>query len=150
MFSTMSLIFLTLIQTAYSLAIAIDQADTTTPLAPRSTLQKRGLTTGVKVALGICVPAASLAVGLGIGIFVMYPAQRRKLRAQNGGANVSFADVMNGKVTQHPPPPPYQANRASSATETAQDGTELPNYPEQPKADTQAAVPAGAETRHAV
>jgi hypothetical protein len=149
MFSTMSLIFLTLIQTAYSLAIAIDQADTTTPLAPRSTLQKRGLTTGVKVALGICVPAASLAVGLGIGIFVMYPAQRRKLRAQNGGADVSFADVMNGKVTQHPPPP-YQANRASSATETAQDGTELPNYPEQPKADTQTAVPAGAETRHAV
>jgi hypothetical protein len=92
MFSTMSLIFLTLIQTAYSLAIAIDQADTTTPLAPRSPLQKRGLTTGVKVALGICVPAASLAVGLGIGIFVMYPAQRRKLRAQNGGADVSFAD----------------------------------------------------------
>jgi hypothetical protein len=149
MFSTMSLIFLTLIQTAYSLAIAIDQADTTSPLVPRSTLQKRGMTTGVKVALGICVPAASLAVGLGIGIFVMYPAQRRKLRAQNGGVDVSFADVMNGKVVQHPPPPPYQANRASSATET-QDGTELPNYPEQPKADTQTAVPVGTEARHAV
>jgi hypothetical protein len=150
-----SFIYFALFQVAYSLAIAIDtpHPDVPSTLQPRSShLDKRGITTGEKVAIGICVPAAALAVGLGIVILAMYPAQLRKLRAQNGGADVTLADVMNGKVTQRPAPPPYTANRPSTANETTSesDAADPPSYPVQPKSDTHVAPPVSAEARQAV
>ncbi|KAH7069851.1 hypothetical protein BKA63DRAFT_394857, partial [Paraphoma chrysanthemicola] len=59
-------------------------------------LQKR-LETGPIVALSICIPGAALVLGLGIGIMWLYPKQLRKLRAQNPGREVGFADLMNGR-----------------------------------------------------
>ena len=136
MFTT--LLSFALFQAAHALAIAA--AQDTTPLStsnsPTHHLSKR-VTTGVKVAVGICVPAAALAVGLGVVILAMYPAQLRKLRAQNGGADVTLADVMNGKVVQRPAPPPYhEANRDSTTTAGDEARGEPPSYPVQPKADT--------------
>tara|TARA_R110002003_G_scaffold131_9_gene12368 strand:- start:8211 stop:8636 length:426 start_codon:yes stop_codon:yes gene_type:complete len=66
-------------------------------------LQKR-LETGPIVALSICIPGAALVLGLGIGILWLYPKQLRKLRAQNPGREVGFADLMNGRVSTQAPP----------------------------------------------
>jgi hypothetical protein len=75
-------------------------------------LARRELATGVKVALGICIPGAALVVGLFVVILAFYPAQLRKLRAQNPGANVGLTELMNGKVA----PPPYSAEHDGSSS----------------------------------
>ncbi|KAH4128659.1 hypothetical protein HBI24_054160 [Parastagonospora nodorum] len=146
MFST--LVYLALVQVAC--ALSIPQAD----LSTRSThVQKREISTGVKVALGICIPGAVLVVGLGLVVLLMYPAQLRKLRKQNGGQDVSLADLMNGQYPPKPkpappPPPPYTGHDASNAHST-EDTTLPPSYPVQPQNDTHHAAPTtGAETRH--
>lgn len=82
------------------LAIALP---TTTGSKDTHRLQKR-LETGPIVALSICIPGAALVLGLGIGILWLYPKQLRKLRAQNPGREVGFADLMNGRVSTQAPP----------------------------------------------
>jgi hypothetical protein len=92
-------------------AAALPTSTSTTSSATHH-LARRELATGVKVALGICIPGAVLVVGLFIVILAFYPAQLRKLRAQNPGANVGLTELMNGKVA----PPPYSAEHDGSSS----------------------------------
>lgn len=143
-----SLVYLALVQVAC--ALSIPQND----LSTRSThLHKRELATGVKVALGICIPGAALVVGLGLVILLFYPAQLRKLRRQNPGQEVGLADLMNGKYPPKPaPPPPYAGHDTSTTNNSTEDATLPPSYPVQsvqPKTNTHAAPTTDAEARHA-
>jgi hypothetical protein len=112
------------------------------------------MVTGVKVALGLCIPGAVLVVGLGIFIMVLYPAQLRKLRRQNPGTEVGLAELMNGKYPPKPaPPPPYAGHEGSTTNNSTEDATHPPEYPVhqsvQPKTSTPSALPTDAEARHA-
>lgn len=64
---------------------------TSSPDISTHNLQKR-LATGSTIAIGICVPALVLVVGLGLGILYFYPEQRRKLRAQNARREADLAN----------------------------------------------------------
>jgi hypothetical protein len=113
MSSFSTLIYLALLHVASVNGLAIPDPHSTlstpsTQPQPTHRLHRR-LATGVKVAIGICVPGAVLVVGLGLFILALYPAQKRKLQRQNPGAQIGLAELMNGKVTQQSAPPPYEA-----------------------------------------
>lgn len=124
MFST--ILFFALLQVVCGLSISRPSRDSN---APSAHLQSRGLDTGSKVAIGICVPAVAFVFGLGIGIMYLYPAQLRKLRRQNPGAEVGLRELMDGRVSRprqaapqtttatHTEPPPYTERHASVAHE---------------------------------
>jgi hypothetical protein len=151
-----NLIYFALLQVACGLAINQPHESSNKMEARSAHLQKR-LETGVKVALGICIPGAVLVVGLGLVVLLLYPSQLRKLRRENPGADVGLADLMNGKVTHHPAPPPYTAGHNASTNDTS--SVDVPAYSTTatPKADTNAPTappPAAsalspAEARHA-
>jgi hypothetical protein len=141
-----SLVYLALVQVACAFSIPQNN------LSTRSThVQKRELATGVKVALGICIPGAALVLGLGLVILIFYPAQLRKLRRENGGRDVTMADLMNGKYPPKPaPPPPYTGPDASTTNNSTEDTTLPPSYPVQPRHNAPHAAPTtDAEARHA-
>lgn len=149
MFST-SFVYFALLQVAYSLAIAQPRdAASSNDLATRSPHLQKRMETGVKVALGICIPGAVLVVGLGLVVLLMYPAQLKKLRRQNPGAEIGLNELMTGKVTQRPAPPPYSANHRDSAADDS--SMDAPAY-EPPKpvqtATTTVTPTAPAEARH--
>ncbi|KAF3002700.1 hypothetical protein E8E13_010067 [Curvularia kusanoi] len=77
-------------------------------------LEKR-LDTGPQVALGLCIPAVSIAVGLGIGIMWFYPAQRRKLREQNARRELHVANGTHSQRqgSEHATLPVYKEHEGS-------------------------------------
>jgi hypothetical protein len=105
-----TLLYLALLQVASALALPVSTSSTTQPTTHR--LHRRELATGVKVALGICIPGAVLVVGLFVVIIAFYPAQLRKLRAQNPGQQIGLAELMTGKAA----PPPYSAEHDGSSS----------------------------------
>jgi hypothetical protein len=144
-----SLIFFAALQVACALSIDQPRGGSNNFQARSANLQKRGMATGVKVALGICIPCAALVVILGLVILWGYPAQLRKYRRENPGAQVGLAELMNGKVTQHPAPPPYNAHHTPTINKPSSEATDLPSYELQPKSESHAAPPTEAEARHA-
>jgi hypothetical protein len=151
-----NLIYFALLQVACGLSIHNPHGGSNTNEARSPRLERR-LETGVKVALGICIPGAVLVVGLGLVVLLLYPSQLRKLRRENPGADVGLADLMNGKVTHHPAPPPYTAGRTAS-TDASSTASHAPAYSTAtPKADANAptapppaaAALSPAEARHA-
>ncbi|CAO2649673.1 Nn.00g009650.m01.CDS01 [Neocucurbitaria sp. VM-36] len=145
------LFFCALLQVASGLAIERWGRELDTHSAH---LQRRELATGSKVAIGICVPAAALVVGLGIGIMWLYPRQLRKLREQNPGAEVGLRELMEGRVTRPAAPqsvktlPPYEERQGSVTKDVSLESSELPAQPTT-NATSRAAPPAAAEARHA-
>lgn len=93
MLSTITPLFFALLQVAYA-APATLSADIDT-----RRLQKR-LEAGPKIALGICIPAAALVLGLGLGILWFYPEQRRRLRAENAIREANSANRTGGRERQ--------------------------------------------------
>lgn len=90
---------------------------TSSPESGPHRLQKR-LATGSIIAIGICVPAVVLVLGLGIGILWFYPEQRRKLRAQNARRAAALANQTNGRERQrqgsgHTTLPAYKEHEGS-------------------------------------
>jgi hypothetical protein len=84
--------------------------------------------------LGLTIPGAALVIGLAIVIIWFYPAQLRKLRKENPGAQIGLAELMNGKVTQHHAPPVYTEHHPSTENDIPShppprhDATPLPSY----------------------
>ncbi|KAJ4363894.1 hypothetical protein N0V83_009346 [Neocucurbitaria cava] len=143
------LLFFALLQVVSALSIERPSRESTA----RSThLQRRELATGSKVAIGICVPAAALVVGLGIGIMWLYPRQLRKLREQNPGAEVGLRELMEGRVARPAAPsvktlPPYTERQASVTKDSSLDSSDAPT--QQPMhAESATAPPPAAEPRH--
>jgi hypothetical protein len=120
-----TLIYFALLQVACALSIE-------RPLSERSShLQSRALSTNEKVAIGICIPGAALVLGMGFIVLCMYPAQTRKLRKANPGAEIGFAEVMAGKVTQpqqQHAPPKYTPQTNAAAANGHGDEYELPAF----------------------
>lgn len=143
-----SLIFFALLHVACGLSIERPRSGSNNNLAQSAHLQSRGLDTGSKVALGICVPAVAFVFGLGIGILWFYPAQLRKLRKENPGAQVGLRELMEGRVTQQPAPPVYTEHDASTANEPSLEASNALGHPT-PKYESRAAPPPLAEARHA-
>ena len=145
------LFFFALLQVVSGLAIEHSSRELDTRSAH---LQRRELATGSKVAIGICVPAAALVIGLGIGIMWLYPRQLRKLREQNPGAEVGLRELMEGRVTRPAAPqsvktlPPYEERQVSVTKDDSLDSSEPPAQPT-PNATPRAAPPSDAEARHA-
>jgi len=136
-----SLIYFALLQVACALSIARPRSESNNP----ARLHSRDLTVNEKVAIGICVPGAALVVGLGIFILVLYPSQTRKLRQQNPGAQIGFAEVMAGRVT-HQAPPKY--TEQDSTNDLPLQNLSAPAQPT-PRDDTRPAQQTPAEARHA-
>jgi hypothetical protein len=91
--------------------------------------EKRGLATGVKVALGLCIPIAALTIILGCITFMYYPAQRAKLRRENPGMRIGLREVMDGGVRSKPPRtsnatlPPYTERQGSAKAPSVESST---------------------------
>jgi hypothetical protein len=156
MFST--LVYLALLQVASVYGLAIPEPHST--LLSTSTSQphthrlQRRLATGAKVALGICIPGAVLVVGLFLVIIAFYPAQLRKLRRENPGAQIGLTELMTGKPTHVNAPPPYTAEHDGSSSGEVVNGHGATNVNAVPKNNDAAygAVPPptyNVEARHA-
>jgi hypothetical protein len=143
-----SLIFFALLHVVCGLSIERPRSDSNNNPAQSAHLQSRGLDTGSKVAIGICVPAVAFVFGLGLGILWFYPAQVRKLKKENPGAQVGLRELMNGKVTQRPAPPQYTEHDASTANKPPSEASDAPGY-QTTKSDSRTASPPLAEARHA-
>ena len=144
------LLFFTLLQLAFGFPIEHSSRE----LDTRSALQPRGLATGSKVAIGLCVPGGALVVGLGIGIMCLYPRQLRKLREENPGAEVGLRELMEGRVTKPAAPqvvdspPPYEERRGSVTKDTSLTSSDPPAQPAT-NATSGAVLPSAVEARHA-
>jgi hypothetical protein len=143
-----SLVFFALLHVVCGLSIERLRSGSNNNPAQSAHLQPRGLDTGSKVALGICVPAVAFVFGLGLGILWFYPAQLRKLRRENPGAQVGLRELMDGKVTRRPPPPLYTEHDTSTANKPSLDASDAPGHPT-PKSNSRAALSPPAEARHA-
>jgi hypothetical protein len=135
------LFFFALLQTVCGLSIRHPHGATNDILARSARLQPREIDTSVKVALGLCIPGAALVIGLALVIVWFYPAQLRKLRKENPGAQIGLAELMNGKVTQHHAPPVYSEHHPSTVHQTSV-------HPP-PKTDAQSLPAYDADARHA-
>jgi hypothetical protein len=107
-------LFFALLQAVCGLSIPDPRGTTNDILARSAHLQPREMDTSIKVALGLCIPGAALVIGLAIVIVWFYPAQLRKLRKENPGAQIGLAELMNGKVTHHHAPPVYSEHHPST------------------------------------
>lgn len=116
-----------LLQVASALSISLPHNN-----EARSTthhIQARGLTVNEKVAIGICIPGAGLVVILALIVFCMYPAQTRKLRRENPGVKIGFAEVMAGRVEQPGgEPPKYSARSSTNGARGPGENIELPAF----------------------
>src|SRR5690242_1331960 len=93
MLSTTIPLFFALLQVAYAAPATLSPDIGTHHLLKR-------LEAGPKIALGICIPAAALVLGLGLGILWFYPEQRRRLRAENARREVNHANRSGGRERQ--------------------------------------------------
>jgi hypothetical protein len=130
-----------MLQVVCGLSIRDPHGTTNNILARTARLQPREIDTSIKVALGLCIPGAALVIGLAIVIVYFYPAQLRKLRKENPGAQIGLAELMNGKVTQHHAPPVYSEHHPSTVNQTTVHST--------PKTDAQPLPTYEADARHA-
>lgn len=137
-----SLVYFSLLQVACAAAINQPRSGT---IGAR--LQKRGVATGSIVAIAVCVPAAALVVGLGIFIFVLYPSQQRKWKAEQ----VRLAELKLGRDAHQAAPPPYNAQEGSTAVtnEPRTEETNAPNYTSQPQTNAPPTEAANSQARHA-
>lgn len=109
MLATAIPLFFALLRVAYA-APATSSPDTGTHRH-----QKR-LAAGPTIAIGICIPAAALVLGLGLGILWFYPAQRRKLREQNARREAALAEGARHRQRQgseHVTLPVYKEHEGS-------------------------------------
>jgi hypothetical protein len=143
-----SFIYFALLQVVSGLAIEQSRSASNNIAARSARLQAREIDTSVKVALGLCIPGAALVIGLAIVIVYFYPAQLRKLRKQHPDRDVGLADLMNGKVVQHPAPPPYSAHHDSPPHDPSSGTNDAPVYTP-PKSGFHAEAADPAEARHA-
>ena len=133
-----------------SSALAIGQPRSTADQPqPRTVHLQKRLDTGSKIALGICVPVAAFVVGLGVAILMMYPAQLRKLRQQNPGAEIGLNELMTGRIGRRPAPPPYDANDAAAANKLSSETTDPPSYPAPAQTNARPEPTTDVQARHA-
>jgi hypothetical protein len=113
-----TIIYFALLQVVCGLPHGVQRSTSDNNLARSAPLQSRDIDTSVKVALGLTIPGAALVIGLAIVIIWFYPAQLRKLRKENPGAEIGLAELMNGRVTERPAPPVYTEHHPSTVNDT--------------------------------